>query len=558
MLRFIKAIIYIILDYLRYKKNLVKKKKKEIDKSLFYNLKKNLNKNLFTSKKNVKKHKGNLLIACFIHQLGYIYTDCLIANYLTKIKDLKLLGLMDDNDITTKEFLNCFNCTNNIIFTRLKILKKIKYLIRSHKIIKQFKNVEKFSKLKINGIDIGGCVYDQYIRLSEHPTADNLNFKFLIFLAEALYINDFSSKLFKKLKIDYMIMSERQFFPSSIIYRNALKAKVKIISRIFGPKEIGVAFCRSEKEKDDADLKIDKKLLQKLLQKNRIKYSKMGFNKLDSILEGKIRNPDYNFNSLLNKSRKNNSNTKKNANFYERLNLDPNKKTCFIFSHNLLDGVWGFKKLRIFKDYLTWLKETLNYINKLDANVNWVVKEHPSDYGFAKISTSTKNEFEKIIDPKKDNIKFFPKDLDIKIIKDVADCVITQGGSCGMEYTCYGIKAITSAGIFYSDLGFTENYNNKKEYFYLLKNIEKTISNKLTKKQIHRARVQYFLSYILIKYNHSLLYEFDIGRTLNEKEFFYKSIKLLKKYSRSKDTFGKLLSTQINNSSKHLVNGVNF
>jgi len=555
MLNFITSIIYIIFDHLKYQKNLIKKK--EINKSQKKNKKNNLNKNLFTPKKNTKKHKGNLLIACFVHQLGYIYTDCLIANYLLEIKNLKLVGLMDDNDNTTKEFLKCFNSKNNIFLTKLKILKKVKYLIRSHKIIKQFKNVDEFSKLKINGIDIGGCVYDQYIRTSKHPTADNLNFKFLVFLADALYINDFSAKFFKRLKIDYMLMTERQFFPSSIIYRNALKAKVKVISRFSGPKKIGVAFCRSAKEKDDADTKIDKKLLQKFLLKNKMKYSKMGFNKLNSILEGKIRNPDYTLNKVLKKNRINILNTKKNIEIYERLNLDPNKKTCFIFSHNLLDGVWGFKRIRIFKDYLTWLKETLNYINKLDDSVNWIVKNHPSDYGWEKISTTTKNEFQKIINPQKKNIKFFPENLDIKIIKDVADCVITLGGSCGTEYPCYGIKAINSAGIFYSDNGFSKNYKNKKEYFYILKNIEKTINRKLTKNQIHKARVNYFLSQVIIKYNHPLLYEFDIRRTLNEKEFFNKSITLLKKYSKPKDKFRKLLTTQINSSSKHFVNDIN-
>tara|TARA_B110000971_G_C20002696_1_gene497620 strand:+ start:758 stop:1708 length:951 start_codon:yes stop_codon:yes gene_type:complete len=309
MLKFTISIIYIIFDYLRYQKNLIKKK--EIDKSLFYDLKKNLNKNLFTPKKNTKKHKGNLLIACFVHQLGYIYTDCLVANYLVEIKSLKLVGLMDDNDNTTKEFLNCFNSKNNIFLTKLKLLKKVKYLIKSHIIIKQFKNVEEFSKLKIKGIDIGGCVYDQYIRTSKHPTADKLNFKFLVLLADALYINDFSAKLFKELKINYMLMSERQFFPSSIIYRNALKAKVKVISRFSGPKKIGVAFCRSVKEKNDADIKIEKKLLKKFLLRNKMKYSKKGFNKLDSILEGKIRNPDYTLNNLLKKNSKNTLNIKK-------------------------------------------------------------------------------------------------------------------------------------------------------------------------------------------------------------------------------------------------------
>ena len=552
MIKFTIAVIYIIFDHYRYQKHLIKKK--EMDKSLFYDLKKNLNKNLFKPKKNIKEHKGNLLIASFVHQLGFIYTECLIANYLTEIKNLKLIGLMDDNDNTTKEFLNCFNSKNNIFITKLKILERIKYLVKSYKILKQFKNVEDFIKLKVSGIDMGYCIYDHYIRHTSNPTANNLNYKFFIFLAEALYINDFSAKLFKKLKIDYMIMSERQFLPSSIVYQNALKAKVKVISRFIGPKNIGAAFCRSPNEKDDESIKIDKKLLQKFLSKNRSKYSNLGFNRIKDIHEGKIRNPDVN---IKKKSIKNKANVK-NIQFFKTLNLDPNKKTCFIFSHNLLDGVYGFKKIKIFKDYLCWLRETLNYINQLDDSVNWIVKEHPSDQGFSKITTNTKKEFEKIIDPKKNNIKFFPKNFDISVVKDVADCIITQGGSCGIEYPCYGIHTINSAGIFCSENGFTNDYKNKKEYFYFLKNIKKIINKKLTKYQIDKARVYYFLSQKVIKCDHFLLYDFDITRNLNKKEFFNRSIKLLKKYSRSKDNFRKIFTAQINSMSKHFINKSNY
>ena len=104
----------------------------------------------------------------------------------------------------------------------------------ANKILKKYKNVDEFLKFKLNGITIGEAVYDHYIRNSNNPSTNYLSYKFLIFLAEALYVNDFSKEFFKKNKIDYMVMSERQFIPSIIVFQNALKAKVKVISRMAG------------------------------------------------------------------------------------------------------------------------------------------------------------------------------------------------------------------------------------------------------------------------------------------------------------------------------------
>ena len=70
----------------------------------------------------------------------------------------------------------------------------------------------------------------------------------------------------------------------------------------------------------------------------------MGFNYIKQILDGRIRNPDH----TVTKKIKNDTN--KVNQFYKALNLDPSKKTCFVFSHNFLDGVLAGKKIHIFND----------------------------------------------------------------------------------------------------------------------------------------------------------------------------------------------------------------
>ena len=547
MQRFFISILFSIYDYLRYKINLPRGK--DIDKSLFNKLNDNLKKNLIVTKKECKE---NLLIASFVHQAGYIYTDCLIANYLSEIKNLNIIGLMDENDEQTKGFFNCFNSKKNIFLTKQKIILKVKYVVMANKILRKYKNVDEFLKFKLNGIAIGEAVYDHYIRNSSNPSTNYLSYKFLNFLAEALYVNDFSKEFFKKNKINYMVMSEKQFIPSIIVFQNALKAKVRVISRMAGPKVIGVAIYKSLNEKNDLDRKLDKKLIQKFYSKNNLKYSNAGFNRIKHILDGKIQHTDQ---QNINNKIKILKNVKNKVNqFYEFLNLDPSKKTCFIYSHNFLDGVHAGKKIHVFKDYLSWLRETLIFINKLDNNINWIIKEHPSDFGFSKIKTTTKIEFDKIISSNKKNIKFFPKNFSDSIIKEVADCVVSLAGTCGIEYTCFGIHSINSAGIYYSENGFTNDYRNKNEYFNLLKNLKKVINKKLSKNQIYKARVHYYLSQLLTKYEHPLLYNFDITRNLNEEKFFNMINKLIYKHSKDKDNFKKFFTYQLNNNDKHLIN----
>jgi len=305
---------------------------------------------------------------------------------------------------------------------------------------------------------------------------------------------------------------------------------------------------QSFNEKNDLNIKLEKKLIKKFYSKNNSRYSNMGFNYIKQIFDGRIRNPDPN----VTKQIKNGTN--KVNQFYKALNLDPSKKTCFVFSHNFLDGVLAGKKIHIFKDYLSWLRETLSFINKLDNSINWIIKEHPSDFGFSKIKTTTKIEFDKIIGSNKKNIKFFPTTFNPSVIKNVADCVVSVSGSCGKEYTCFGIHSINSAGVYYSENGFTNDYKNKKEYFNILKNLGMIIKKRLPKNQIYKARVHYYLSQILTKYDHPLLYNFDITRNLNEEKFFNTINKLIYKQSKKEDGFKKFFTKQLNNNDKHLIN----
>ena len=88
----------------------------------------------------------------------------------------------------------------------------------------------------------------------------------------------------------------------------------------------------------------------------------------------------------------------------KRLGWKTNDPIAVIFATDLTDGVFSSSTWTVFRDRLTWLRETLYEIKKI-TNVNWLVKPHPNDeiYG---VVTSTISEYENIC-LNLDHIKIF-------------------------------------------------------------------------------------------------------------------------------------------------------
>ena len=77
-------------------------------------------------------------------------------------------------------------------------------------------------------------------------------------------------------------------------------------------------------------------------------------------------------------------------------NWDVNKPIVLVFSHSLIDGNRSCGS-RVFKDNLTWLRETLLGIKNIDK-FNWMIKPHPMDWYYEFSKTTTENEYKKIAD----------------------------------------------------------------------------------------------------------------------------------------------------------------
>ena len=264
--------------FLIFKANIKKKSsKEEID---FLNKNKNFWKNNPTAKKKI-------IITDFVHQIGFTLSECILGKYIQNIFNYEhqVIGVLDSHDLFGKKIFKSYSINDFIEYPRINIIRRIKYILIAFKILKKYKNVEEFLKFSYGEINIGKAVYDHIIRHTGIGSTNKINFKFYFFLSEALYCYQYFLKIFKKNNFDYMIMSEKQFLPSNIIFQLALSNNIKVVCRIERPKKIGVRLYTTPNKKFETNKKISNELFNMVYENKNEKYSKEGFDAINKLFK---------------------------------------------------------------------------------------------------------------------------------------------------------------------------------------------------------------------------------------------------------------------------------
>lgn len=170
------------------------------------------------------------------------------------------------------------------------------------------------------------------------------------------------------------------------------------------------------------------------------------------------------------------------------LGLDPMKKNVVIMAHTFTDAVFNYGDT-FFRDYYDWTEQTLKFVSKIDK-VNWILKPHPTRKAYNESIDSIENMYEKY---KSNNTYILSDDISAESIRNFADILITIGGNAGAEFACEGIPAIIIGKPYYYGFGYTIEFENKKEYFNCLQNIE--LVKSLNKEQIANAKKIFYLHY---------------------------------------------------------------
>jgi len=466
------------------------------------------------------------------------------------------IALLNNYNLKNIILYKSFGIKKIIILGNSNIITRLIYFIKAYLIIRSFKNMDEFIKFNINNIDIGKIVYDHYLRFSGKGTTNEFKGKFYIYLAKCLLIYYQINKYLKKYNILASVQTEKQFIPGSIIFQSALINGINVHSRSGPHNKFTVKKYSNINERYTNRDRFSKKLIDLVVKNIGKEAIEIGGEIIKKRFEGIAGYQAHIEHYLLPefaKGKKIGKNDKKNISkedLCKRLAWSPDLSLGVIFSSDLTDGVFD-GTWSLFRDRLTWLRESLLEIKKIN-NMNWLVKPHPNDE-INNVITSTLSECEKICS-NHDHVKIFPDDVAVGSIPKIIDVAVTQCGTAATEYPCFGIPTIIAGETICSGLGYTIEPQSKEEYFFQLQNAKKL--EKLNNYQIELAKIFIFIRDDLtrvpanIPENREAKYG---AKYLDERIFWTGMIKLLEQYKYEEDLLIKMMKIQEANNDKHTI-----
>ena len=512
-----------------------------------------------TINKNANKY---VLITNMVNHLDYTMPEIIIGKNLMEMFKSDGIALLEKNDLKSKLIFESFGIKKFIFLNDVNFFMRIKYFLKAYSIIKSCKTMDNFLKFSLGDVKIGQTVYDHYLRFTGIGTTNHFDYKFYLFLSQALSHYYQIKKIYDKYKFIGCVQAERQFIPGSVIYQSLLINGVNIYSRSGTGNKFSVRKYSNTREMWKNRRRYSKKLFDQISSSIKEKAVEIGGNNIEkrfngipeyeAIHEYYFKNPNF---MKKKKYQKKERKTVTKKELCEQLGWDQNKPVVAILATDLTDGVFDSTWL-LFKDRLTWIRETLLEITNI-KNINWLLKPHPNDEK-RKIVTDTISEYKKICSNYK-HILPFPDNASIASIPKFVHAVITMGGSASYEYPCFGIPVLQVCESICSGRGFTVDPESKKEYFDLLYKIEKI--GKLNKDQIDKAKIFVYIYSELTRTINVNLIPSEIANELNsdvepinDKSFWPKMIELVDSYKEEEDLLKKMMKNQEKNNDRHTIN----
>ena len=499
-----------------------------------------------TINKNFEKDplKKKIFVESFINHPVYTIQNCIIAHTTSRILKAECCGIIRKGDIKSKKIFNSFGIEEIIYIDQGNIFSRIYNLFIAFKLLNKIKNIDSLIKLKIEKIEIGKAIYEQYLRFKKNPEIKNIVFDFYFLLSKALILNNQFKKIFKKNNNTYLIQAETQYFPFSLSMPNALKYNNRMISRGGEIADISLKIFKKLKDSRESRNRPSKKLFE-------LVYKKLKKEKLKKLLNNSSKFFDLNVGKEMHQTIKKQKKlklfkSKKNVtNFFEWKN---NKPIVLILAHELSEGNLSHS-WNLFRNNFSWLEETIKEIKKIKS-VNWIIKPHPSEDIYNN-KLKTPDIYNKFISNEK-NIKLFPNSHGIQGFDKFISVVVTSFGTAGHEYPLKSIPTIICGETIYSGFGFSLEPKSKKEYFNILNKINKI--KKLDRESVKRCfAFNYLYKYVALE-KIPISYETDISMQFDKKIFWKKTYTLLKDNGVFYKSLFNSLKFQIEKDNSYLIN----
>ena len=499
--------------------------------------------------------KSKVLITDFVSIPGYSVTNAILGKFVSNIENLFPCGFVSDRNMSGAMIIKSFGAKNIFRLRRGSILNRLKFFIKSVKILNKINDIDEFIKFKYEKTNIGMAVYDHIIRFTGMGSINKISFKFYYFLSLALSIDEYCKSLFKNNSIQAVIIGELKWLPSSIIFENALVSNSKVYVYGGGTQKIRVRIYSNISERFIHKVKFSEKLFNFVLKN--MKETALEESRKISLIKYKtelsqsdlFQSPKL-FDQHLRPTSKKTISKKEISNIY---GWDDQKPIIGIFNHSFIDGVFEVE-WKVFRDHLTWLRRTLKFIRDVKS-VNWIIKEHPYAYKENYYSpnvgakTNAEKELNQIAADCK-HIALFDKKFSSSTLTNCLDAVVTCQGSIGLEYPCLGVPAILASDCYFSGFGFTNEPRTEAEYFSHLENIKNLEKYKLSKEQIDKANIYSYITYILSLVEVPLLPDFK-EKDSGDELFWFRMIDNIKNHNYADDYLYKMIKKQIKEKNRH-------
>ena len=227
------------------------------------------------------------------------------------------------------------------------------------------------------------------------------------------------------------------------------------------------------------------------------------------------------------------------TNIKNKKNFDINQKENVIMLHIFKDSPFtNIDRTRIFADYYSWVKTTLQIISK--SKEKWIIRKHPSADKWGEDQSKIVNKLLREIfkDKKPANIKFEDNHKSNITQFKMTNKLVTFSGNSHLEASCFGIKPIiiskTTLTNFDKIMYFKPKSINEYKRLLMEKDTFKFKTNKL---QINKSKRMLYCIHNVINYAEDVN-SYHVFRNENKKIFdvLYKQI-LKKLYSNYNSLF---------------------
>tara|TARA_Y100000768_G_scaffold73165_1_gene51598 strand:+ start:1057 stop:2823 length:1767 start_codon:yes stop_codon:yes gene_type:complete len=512
-----------------------------------------LDKNRFIWKKKESINNKKILVDLTLGHPAYSIWNCLIMKELSNYYKInKVDGIIKKYDYLSYFIGYSFGIKNFIFIDNGSFLSRIKFFIKALSLISEKNFKKKLIKLKYKNFAIGRVAYEYTVRnFAKKLFSKSQYHYFYIAIAKALFSQKNHRKIFSEKYIAF-VLGEIQYIPNRLFYKFSTEKNIPIFAKIGGNigEDISVRIYRKTKDANSIKGKFSKNIASFLINRSNREFKKKINNYFTKIKNSTTTQIEFENQYIENKHLKRPKivKFKNKSDFNAHFNLT-NKKNILIMPNIISDNSFS-TEWSLFDTPLDWFIETLHKIKKI-KNVNWIIKPHPSERAY-NANLNIQDVYDSIIKKKERNILIFKEDYIVKDIYKFTDCVLTAYGSAGYQYCSLGIPVINTADAPYSNFSFTHEPKNKKEYFHLLKNLNKI--KKPSKKNIYKAKLYWYSHEKVIRSKHNFVPLFDSYKNFDQKKFWELANNLNKIKNKRNNEFSKYFNFQVRNKNRHLLN----